>query len=744
MIIHNQKAHFIILKVLVECVLTSKNYALAIVFFAASCQTQEVTLKYPKAPKTNSTTSYFSETISDPYQVLENESDSIVDIWYQKQNQLANNILDKVSGRKKMLATFLEYDDRVTNVILDNKITSNGNHFYLKRGKNENIASLYFKKNYDSEEVLLYDPKIYNTEVENSVISYFKPSWNGEKVAIAVTNSGKEISDVIILTVSDQSIAPQVIPRARPESFLGISWLPDNSGFTFLQFGNSEAELNLSVLYKLGEPVENVKPIFGTGVQSNITIASTGVYPITKIFNKTDPYVIGYIATVENFWDAYVADMDDFINGTPKWTKFHSKAERLFTDSGRFIGDNYIIKSDRDFDSNALYEIDLKNLAFAKAKLICTPPNNEILQNFVIKKDAIYYTTTNNGVSTKLYKCKNGKSEIIYLPNDAGTIYLLDNPADDSSLYVSLSGWTMNNQRYLYNLKSEEFVLMPLSTRAEYPEFSKIISKEIEYESHDGVLVPLSIIYDKNIVLDKSNPTLFYGYGSYGTSIEPFYSTTFLHWIKEGGILCIPHVRGGGEKGEQWHQDGMMNKKENTWKDLIASAEYMIDKNYTSAEKIAIYSSSAGGIMIGKAVTDRPELFAVAIAEVPIMNPIRSEARKGGGGSNMLEYGSISDSIQTKGLIKMDPYLSLKSDVEYPAFLLTAGENDPRVPKWMPGKFAARAQEYSSSPRPILFRIDSDSGHGTVDEKLKYYQEYVDVFSFAFWQTGHKDFFLKD
>jgi len=144
--------------------------------------------------------------------------------------------------------------------------------------------------------------------------------------------------------------------------------------------------------------------------------------------------------------------------------------------------------------------------------------------------------------------------------------------------------------------------------------------------------------------------------------------------------------------------------------------------------------------MIGRAVTERPDLFAVAIAEVPILNPLRSEFRETKGGSNKLEYGTVKDAIQVRGLLEMDAYHKLTNGISYPAILLTAGKNDPRVPLWMPGKFLAKAQSFSSSNRPIIMRIDDEAGHGTTDERIKFYQEYVDVFCFSFWQTGHKDY----
>src|SRR5690606_7601471 len=169
-------------------------------------------------------------------------------------------------------------------------------------------------------------------------------------------------------------------------------------------------------------------------------------------------------------------------------------------------------------------------------------------------------------------------------------------------------------------------------------------------------------------------------------------------------------VRGGGEKGEDWHKAGQKLNKPNTWKDVIACTEYLIKNKYTSNKYTAIYGASAGGIMVGRAITERPDLYAVAISSVGQMNPLRNEARKGGGGTNYQEYGTVKDSLEFMGLVEMDPYLHIKKNTEYPAMLLTAGMNDPRMPVWIPAKFAARMQATVTN-KPILFDVDYNAGH---------------------------------
>ena len=269
-----------------------------------------------------------------------------------------------------------------------------------------------------------------------------------------------------------------------------------------------------------------------------------------------------------------------------------------------------------------------------------------------------------------------------------------------------------------------------------------MIVEELMIPSHDGVKVPLSLIYNKGIKKTGNNPVFLIGYGAYGGSITPGFSPNLLLWTYEGGILAIPHVRGGGELGDAWYKSGYKTTKPNTWKDLIACAEYLVKEKYTSPKKIAINSESAGGILIGRAMTERPDLFAVAIPQVGCLNTVRAEESPNGP-VNVPEFGTVKDSVECMALIEMDSYLHIKDGDKYPSTLITAGINDPRVIAWQPAKFAARLEAANKSGKPVLFLVDYEAGHGIGNTKTKNFEELADVFSFALWQTGHPDFKIK-
>jgi prolyl oligopeptidase len=273
---------------------------------------------------------------------------------------------------------------------------------------------------------------------------------------------------------------------------------------------------------------------------------------------------------------------------------------------------------------------------------------------------------------------------------------------------------------------------MPVGKYDDLPGFT---SKEVRVKSHDGVLVPLSIIYKVDIELDGSHPTLIRGYGSYGLSRGVRFNPLNIAWLERGGVLAVAHVRGGGECGKEWHLAGQKLNKPNTWKDFIACAEYLIEEGYTSPDRIAGQGGSAGGITIGRAITDRPDLFAAALINVGALDAIRFETTTNGV-PNIPEFGTVKEKDGFRGLLEMSSYHHVKDGVEYPAVMLLHGMNDPRVEPWESAKMAARLQAATASNKPILFRVEYGSGHGIGSTRDQDLAETADEWAFLLWQFG--------
>ncbi len=258
-------------------------------------------------------------------------------------------------------------------------------------------------------------------------------------------------------------------------------------------------------------------------------------------------------------------------------------------------------------------------------------------------------------------------------------------------------------------------------------------------KARDGVMVPLSILYAKTLKRDGSAPVLLDAYGAYGIDQDAAFIARALPWLDLGGVYAFVHVRGGGELGEAWHQAGMKLTKPNTWRDAIDCAEYLIAEHWTSKGKIAVQGGSAGGIMVGRFMTERPDLLAVAIDQVGSSNTLRQEFSENGP-DNVPEFGTIKDADGFKGLAEMDSYQHVKDGVRYPAVLLTTGANDPRVSPWEPGKMTARLQAATASGKPVILRVEYDAGHGIGSTRTQRDLETADTYAFILWQTGDARF----
>ena len=260
-------------------------------------------------------------------------------------------------------------------------------------------------------------------------------------------------------------------------------------------------------------------------------------------------------------------------------------------------------------------------------------------------------------------------------------------------------------------------------------------SREVLVTARDGVKVPLSIIYKKGVARDGSAPLYLQAYGAYGLDIDPGFAPRFLPWLDLGGVYAVAHVRGGGELGEAWHLAGKKLTKPNTWRDCIDCAEHLIAEKWTSKARLAAEGTSAGGIMIGRFLTERPDLAAVAAIRVGDSNATRAQFMEAGP-ANIPEFGSIEDTDGFKGLLEMDAYQHVKDGTRYPAVLVTTGVTDPRVSPWEAGKMTARLQAATASDKPVILRVETDAGHGLGSTRTQRDVETADTYAFILWQMG--------
>lgn len=711
-------------------------------FYIFSIKAQKTNLPFSQSV----TEDYFGTEIVDEYRNLENLQDSDTNNWMKSQTSYANLILNKIPKRSYYVDKRLEFDKRQGYSVSDLKVTNNDKYFYLKKKGNEKIAKLYSRTGLFGNEEMLYDPTKYKSNEANHefVINYINPSWDGNKIAISMSEKGKELSEVIIMDVKKKYIHPEVITNTAPATLDGIKWIDDDSGFLYVAFSTTDSSSEnfykntKTVLYKIGTDPTKILDVFSAKNNPDLNITEDQ-FPIILDFNPDDEYYKGMLVDFQSYRKTFIIRKKDLLEGKKNW--------KLFTDQNdkvrnlEFCDKYAIFQSNYNSSFNKLCRTNINNPNFKSPEILVPEKKEEIIKSYVLTKDGIYYTTTKNGVEAKLYLYKNGKDIPIVVPYPSGNISLQSKGKDFSDIWITCSGWANNEQRFIYNEKTNTFKSENLSPTVEYPEFKDIIVDEIIIKSRDGEEIPVSLIYNKSINKDGKNYMLIDSYGSYGVSYSPYFAKDYLLWVAQGGIVAIAHVRGGGEKGEKWRLGGYKETKPNTWKDLIDCTEYLIKEKYTSKDKVAIWGASAGGITVGRAMTERPDLFKAVIAEVGVMNPIRDETTPNG---QPKEFGTIKDPKEFKALLEMDAYHHIKKGVKYPATFITGGINDQRVTVWEPVKFAAKLMANDVSDNPILLKVDFEGGHGANVPVAQRYENIGDMFAFAFWQLGHPDYQPKE
>tara|TARA_B110000027_G_C16116559_1_gene300421 strand:+ start:329 stop:2494 length:2166 start_codon:yes stop_codon:yes gene_type:complete len=685
--------------------------------------------------------SLYGVKIIDAYRYIENLEDTLALKWYKQQTNFSNKLVSSISNRDQFISLQQKINSSDNIKISKLKITSNNIYFYLKEDKNHNIKKLFYRNSFNGDEKLLFNPISIS---ENTVINYINPNWNGTQIIIGITENDNEIGEIIILDIESKKLLDQPISNCWPSALGGARWLPDNTGFTyeFIPEIDKDSEkylLNIqTLLHKVSQNPKTDKILLSKNNNPNIKIKEQD-FPEVAFKDETSNYMFASISGASYYADYYYSNLSGLRNLNIEWKKLFTK-EKLIK---KFYVDNddIIYLTAENAENFKLCKTSLLKPNFEKPEILVTQDSNYVITDFTLTSKGVFFVKTKNGVEAKLYQFTNEKKIIeIAIPEKSGNIDVSSKGSNYDDLWIKTKGWTSQKEEFKYDYSNNRFVAHQLYPNTIYKELlSNTVIKELEVYSDDNETIPLSIIYKKGTKLDGNSSVLLNGYGAFGISIKPALSSYLLHWINNGGIYAVAHVRGGGEKGNSWYKGGYKKTKPNSWKDLISCTEYLIKNKYTSQKKIALSSASGGGVLIGNAIVERPDLFAAAIIRVGIFNTLRSEFAPNG--KNLIrEFGTVSDSLEFKYLLEMDAYYKIKKNIEYPAVYLTAGLNDSRVVVWQPGKFAAKLQESTSSNMPILLSVNFDGGHGFDASKETKDEELANLLSFAFWQTGHPDF----
>jgi prolyl oligopeptidase len=696
---------------------------------------------YPHTKTVDSADVYFGFIYKDPYRWLEDLKDPETEAWFKQQAGFSNSILEKISGRNELIAEWKKLDS-LQSPKYESRIFVDGRIFYKKTMPGENVGKVYYRIGIEGNEHLLFDPVTYIKGKTLSVESIM-PSYDGKKVIIAYSEGGAEISTIKILDVNTKQFLPETI---YPSWFGPISWTFDNKSFTYFSQKTDDSkslefELNTKTkLHTLGMELKDDIDFFSNESYPDLNIQANDI-PWATIEKDSKNYIFGYLGTVRPEINCLYAPISQINNKKIAWKELCSTKDKLVRDI-EFTTDTIFAITYRDSPNYKLIATDLKDPDWENAKIVVNEKTETL--EYLCHSKSYLFLVYSNGINNHLYKYNLKKEELvpIHLPFEGVVnIFCLDTKTNDC--IVGITSWIKPYTEFNYDAEKNIFMPGTFNKSPNYPEaFKDLKIEETEVKGHDGVMIPLTIIFKNGTKLNGSNCCLMDGYGAYGSSMSPNFDIKLLSLAIKDVVIAIPHVRGGSEKGQTWYMSGYKTTKPNTWKDFISCAEYLIEKGYTSASKLAGTGTSAGGILISRAITERPDLFAAAICNVGDANAMRAEFTPNGP-VNIPEFGSVKDSIECRSLYEMDGVQHVVIGTKYPAVICVGGWNDPRVSVWEPGKFAAAFQNASSSGKPVLLKVNYDNGHFTEDKKVTF-ANYADQYAFALWNCGHPDFQLME
>lgn len=672
-------------------------------------------LPYPETAKETVSDNYFGTTVEDPYRWLEDDLSAETKVWVDEQNKVTQNYLNQIPYRdviKNRLTELWNYE-KYSAPFKEGKYT-----YFFKNDGLQNQSVLYRQGEGEDAEIFL-DPNKFSEDGTSSLagIAFSK---DGSMVAYQVSDGGSDWRRVIVLKTEDKSVIGETLTDVK---FSGLAW-KGNDGFYYSSYDKPTEGSQLSGLtqyhklyyHKLGTSQKEDKLIFG-GTETPRRYIQASLTEDERFL-----VITAAISTTGN--ELYIQDL----------SKDGSKIEPIINN---FENEHEIIASKGD-NLYIYTNLNAPNYKLVKTNIANTNPAN--WKNVIAENENVLKVSTGGGKLFANY-LKDATSQVVQYDMDGnkerevtlpgpGTAYGFDSKQEESNLYYSFTSYVYPTTIFKYDIlsgKSEEY-------KKSNVQFDPFLyeSKQVFYTSKDGTKIPMIITHKKGLELNGKNPTLLYGYGGFGISLTPSFSTSNIILLEQGGIYAVPNLRGGGEYGEKWHIAGTKLHKQNVFDDFIAAAEYLITNKYTSTEYLAISGGSNGGLLVGAAMTQKPEMFKVAFPAVGVLDMLRYHQFTAGAGW-AYDYGTADDSKEMfEYLHKYSPYHALKKGVAYPATMVTTADHDDRVVPAHSFKFAARLQECHQGIAPVLIRIETNAGHGAGKPTNMIIQEQADKWAFMF------------
>lgn len=693
--------------------------------------------KYPANKTSPDIDIHFGVGYPDPYRWLEDIKNPETEKWFKDQANFTNSIMSGINGRDELIAEWKNLKSLQSPRYFA-RLYRGGRLFYKKTLPDESVGKVYFRNGIDGAEQLIFDPTTYISGKTLSV-NGLVPSFDGKYLGIAYAENGAEIGTLIIIDVDNK----RVMPEKLSPTLGGISeWNFDNKGFFWGKLNSSDntksdvLKNSKTMYHLLGTNTAQDKEFFSNQTSPELNIKPEE-WPYVYLSEDEPNYLFAGVSTVQRESKLYYAPISDFNKAKINWKVL---ADIQDTINGWYEIHNGIIYASTSMGAPNFKVVStpMSNPNWKTAKLVL-PEQKKKLEYFIRSKDYLVLVYS-DGINCELFKMQfnSGRLEKIETPL-TGTIGIFNLDKITNNVFVIITSWNKSPIEYELDLNNNKFSESKLNKPTKYPkEFDDLIVEELEVKGLDGTMIPLSLIYKKGLQKNGKNVCIMDSYGAYGSSMTPYFNFMYASLILKDVVIAIPHVRGGSEKGESWYKAGHKKTKPNTWKDFNSCAEWLIKNGYTSNDRVAGTGTSAGGILITRAITERPDLYAAAICNVGCANAMRFEETPNGA-SNIPEFGTVKDSIECRALYEMDGVAHVQYGVHYPAVMSVAGWTDPRVIAWQPGKFAAAMQNNSKSGRPALLKVNYNNGHFIEDSNVTF-ANFADQYSFMLWQCGHPKF----
>jgi len=694
-------------------------FTIYFVMISISCDSA---IEYPVTNKITHSDFYHGVEISDPYRWLEDDMSDETGEWVKAQNKVTSKFLAKIGFRKKLEKRIKKLNDYEK---VGAPFKEGDYEYFYKNTGLQNHSVVYRTRIGSSQEPEVFiDPNTFSKDgtVALRGLSFTK---DGSLLAYMITEGGSDWRKIIIMNTDTKEIIGDTLKNVK---FSGLSW-KNNDGFFYSSYDNpseeNKSELSAKTQYhklyyhKLNTSQSKDRLVYGGDKEPNRYV-SGGV-------TQDQRYLIIYAGQNTSGSQLYIKDLE-VANSKPVKIQgdYFARASVLYNKKRTFY-----LYTNIDAPNGRIVSVNLskpsawkdvvsetENVMFASAG------GGDLFVRYLVdaKSQIMQY-----GLNGKLIR-------EISLPA-IGSAYGFNAKEDDKNLYYSFSSYTYPSTIFNYNIETGESELYRQPEIDFTP--SDYNTEQVFYKSKDGTIVPMFITFKKGVERNGANPTILYGYGGFNISQTPGFNPTNIAWLENGGIYAVANIRGGGEYGKKWHKAGTQMNKQNVFDDFIAAAEYLISEKYTSNDYLAIRGGSNGGLLVGAVMIQRPELFKVAIPAVGVLDMLRyHEFTAGAGWSD--DYGTADDSpAMFEYLLKYSPVHALKPDTEYPATLVTTADHDDRVVPAHSFKFAARLQEFHNGESPVLIRIQTRGGHGSVsmDQRMELY---ADVFSFIWYNMGVK------